>query len=56
MSAHRAHAYCPACGGTCRDPETLARAPARPALSIRPAFTGAGSPTFKPSRKPGKFE
>jgi hypothetical protein len=52
---HRADAYCPACGGQCRDPETVAALTHKP-LSIRPAFTGAGRPTFRPTRKSGQFE
>lgn len=54
---HRADAYCPECGGTCRDPEAIAALTHKP-LSIRPTFTGAGAPTFKPARHanrgPGK--
>lgn len=49
---HRADAYCQACGGQCQD--LLARATAtatRKPLSLRPTFTGAGAPTFKPARK-----
>lgn len=46
---HRADAYCPECGGTCRDPETLARQTTKP-LSLRPSFTGAGTTSFKPAR------
>lgn len=47
---HRADAYCPACGGTCRDPVTVAAQAGRPVLSLRPAFTGAGQTSFKPAR------
>lgn len=54
---HRADAYCAACGGTCRDPATIARQTEKP-LSLRPSFTGAGQTSFKPARHanrgPGK--
>lgn len=51
---HRADAYCPRCGGQCRDPDTIAALDHKP-LSLGPAFTGAGRTSFKPSRKPKKF-
>lgn len=55
---HRADAYCAACGGKCRDPETIAELGNKPVLSMRPAFTGAGQMSFKPARHanrgPGK--
>jgi hypothetical protein len=53
---HRADAYCPACGGTCRDARTIAALGDKPVLSLRPSFTGSGAPTFKPARKSGRFE
>lgn len=56
---HRADAYCAACGGTCRDPRTVAEQRRRPKpLSLGPLFTDAGAPSFKPARhgvrSPGK--
>jgi hypothetical protein len=27
----------------------------KPKLDVRPAFTGAGKPTHRPARKPGRF-
>jgi hypothetical protein len=58
---HRVDAYCPACGGTCRDAEAIRKHNAdagwyRRKLDVRPTFTGAGSTSFKPTRKPGRFE
>lgn len=54
---HRADAYCPACGGKCRDEaaiKALADAGRKP-LSLRPAFTGPGKPGFKPARRSSKW-
>jgi hypothetical protein len=50
MVEHRADAYCPACGGTCRDPRAIAALGDRKPASMRPAFTGPGQTSFKPSR------
>lgn len=50
MTKHRADAYCPACGGTCRDAATIRAHGDKPVLSLRPAFTGAGQTSFKPAR------
>lgn len=55
---HRADAYCPACGGTCRDPKAIANLGWFKPLSLGPTFTGPGESSFKPARHgdraPGK--
>ena len=53
---HRADGYCARCGGRCTDPDTIAALDGRKPLSLGPIFTGAGEPSFKPSRKRERFE
>jgi hypothetical protein len=53
---HRADAYCPVCGGTCRDPDTIRQLGWTKPLSLGPDWTGPGKTSFKPSRKAGRFE
>lgn len=53
---HRADAYCPACGGTCRDEATIKALGSVKPLSLGPEFTGAGKPSFKPARKGSRWD
>jgi hypothetical protein len=53
---HRADAYCPVCGGTCRDPQAIRNLGWYKPKSLGPSFTGAGKSSFKPARKSARFE